>query len=327
MYNTLPNVVVLFTMTEILRDRLHGVMERQFRDRIRMDRKFTLDLPTGEQVQELYCRRVESWLTDDDNLRTKYAAVSNPYLPFASAEAMLKVAGNQSVRDTFDELDKAFCAEIARVAVDAEIDYRYDRNERKAAEDAVTEWVYTADHLTTVRNLLLAVGPVLSSELDVELKEIHPMKLDAVPMIRFKIGRPGPSANLTVYLSRLGFNYNSAIKSLVSGFLYNQNKAKTFHWFARPQPLPAPATLVEKAYRDQVFAGECAVGVESAFASLLAVDANRGKYDDAGRLALDALIRREVGQTYLGELFRHAKQQLDAIAGGVAEPDLEPTPV
>jgi hypothetical protein len=327
LYNTLPNVVVLFTMTLGLRNKLHAVMERQFRDRIRMDERFTLNPPTDEQVKRLYRRRVENWLAGDTDLRAKYAAAPNPYLPFASDAAMLKVSGNESVRDTFEGLDRAFSDALAAVAVDAEIDYQYDRNQRKVAEDADTEWKYTADHLDTVRNLLLSVGPLLADEADVEVREAHPMKLDTVPIVRFQFGRPGQSATVTVHVARMGYTFREKIKGIVDGLLRQQKKSKTFLWFVRPQPLPDVKTLVDKAYCDQVFAGECAAGVESAFASLLVVDANRGKYDDAGRLALDALVRREVGKTYLGELFRHARKQLDAIAGGVAEPDLEPTPV
>ncbi len=326
LYNTLPNVVVLFTMTLNLRNELHSVMERQFRDRIRMDERFTLKSPSPEQVRQLYRRRIEDWLRSSPALLTKYQTLGDWLLPFTTNE-VADASSNRTVRGMFEELDQSFSAKIGVTAVDAEIDYQYDRNQRKAAADADTEWKYTADHLDTVRNLLLAVGPLLASEAEVELREAHPMKLDAVPIVRFRFGRPGQSATLTVHVARLGFNFRAPIKSLVDGFLYNQPKAKTFLWFVRPQPLPEVKTLVDKAYIDQVFAGECAAGVESAFASLLMVDANRGKYDDAGRLALDALIRREVGKTYLGELFRHARKQLDAIAGGVAEPDLEPTPV
>jgi drug/metabolite transporter superfamily protein YnfA len=326
LYNSLPNVVVLFTMTETLRGKLHGVMERQFKDRIRMDRKVTLDLPNAEQVKRLYRRRVESWLAGDMDLKAKYSAAPNPYLPFASDAAMLKVAGNQAVRGMFEDLDREFIDLLGDISVDAEIDYQYDRNQRKAAEQDDTEWNYTAGHLDTVRNLLIAVGPLLTSDTGLEVREMHLMKLDTVPVIRFRFGRPGQSAALTVHVARLGKHYREPIKSLVDGFLYNQTKAKSFLWFVRPQPLPDLKTLVDKAYSEQVFAGECGVDVESAFASLLVVDANRVKYDDAGRLALDALVRREVGRTYLGEMFRHARKQLDAIAGGVAEPDLEPTP-
>jgi hypothetical protein len=72
LYNTLPNVVVLFTMTLSLRTQLHSLMERQFRDRIRMDERFLLRQPDEGQVLSLYRARVEDWLRSDPPLLECY---------------------------------------------------------------------------------------------------------------------------------------------------------------------------------------------------------------------------------------------------------------
>lgn len=328
LYNTLPNVVVLFTMTLNLRNKLHAVMERQFRDRIRMDKRFTLDLPTPEQVKGLYRRRMESWLSHPPEVLQKYTASDNPYLPFGSEGEMLSAAGNQSVRDTFEALDGAFRQRVREVAVDAAIDYWFDRNEQKAEEAASSDWDYTSDHLGTVRSLLSAVQPVLADEAGVELREVSSTKLDNVPVLTLSFGLPQHSFTATVYLARLGKHYNAPAGSLVGGLLKNRPKAKTFLWMVRPQPLPPVEELVDAPYHSQVFTGLCSEEVESAFASLVAVDEKREKYADPGqRDALDELIRSEVGKTYLGQLFRHTRKQLDALASGTPAPELETTPV
>ena len=55
LYNSLPNVVVLFTMTLGLRHKLHAMMERQFQDRIRMDEEVLVEVATGAGSEFLSC--------------------------------------------------------------------------------------------------------------------------------------------------------------------------------------------------------------------------------------------------------------------------------
>jgi hypothetical protein len=61
LYNTLPNVLVLFTMTIGLRNILHPKMERQFKDRIRKDERFVLRQPSPGEIQALYRARLAGW--------------------------------------------------------------------------------------------------------------------------------------------------------------------------------------------------------------------------------------------------------------------------
>jgi hypothetical protein len=323
LYNSLPNVVVLFTMTLGLRNRLHAVMERQFQDRIRMDEKFTLLFPSTEQVLGLYCTRVEQWLRDDPALRTRYAGVENPYLPFTQDE-LLTLGGNQTVRDTLVAFDTAFHQRVGAIAVDAAIDYLFERNERKKVEANSNVWDYTAGHLKTVQALLTAVGPVLTVDAGVEIREMADVELDNVPVVRFTFGLPKQAQTIVLYLARLGKHYNGPISSLIRELLYNREKAKSFLWVVRPQPLPNSLEVVEDRYRSQFVAGVCSVAVESAFAALTAVNGNREKYKELSQLAaLGDLIRTEVGSTYLGQLFRHARTKLDALGKASPTSDVE----
>lgn len=323
LYNSLPNVVVLFTMTLGLRNRLHAVMERQFRDRIRMDEKFTLSLPSAEQVLGLYRTRMDLWLRDDPILRARYAGVENPYLPFTQDE-LLALSGNQTVRSTLVAFDTGFHQKVRAIAVDATIDYLFERNERKTAETASNIWDYTARHLTTVQALLKAVGPVLTVDAGIEIRELADVELDNVPVLRFTFGLPKQSQTIVLYLARLGKHYNGPISSLIRELLYNREKAKSFLWVVRPQPLPNSLEVVEDRYRSQFVAGVCSVAVESAFTALTAVNGNREKYNELSQLAaLGDMIRAEVSGTYLGQLFRYARAKLDAICKALPASDAE----
>ncbi|QDU23767.1 AAA family ATPase [Urbifossiella limnaea] len=315
LYNTLPNVVVLFTMTLGLKTRLHATMERQFRDRILMDERFTLSLPTPEQVKGLYRERVAAWVRDDPVLRDRYAQLDEPYLPF-TADEVVATAGNQAVRDALLALDAAFHARVRTVAVDPLIDYLFERNVRKAAEAAATEWQYTTDHLDTLRQLLAVIGPVVAAEAGVEVQHDESMKLDATPVVRLSVTRPGTAPGITVHLARLGRTYRNGLPGLVKEVLANRTKARTFLWLVRPLPIADPLDGVDDRYHDQITADVCPVEAESAFAALTAVCDRPDRYaEPAQRAALDALVRAEVGKTYLGKLLRFARVRLDALAG------------
>lgn len=321
LYNTLPNVVVLFTMTLTLRNRLHAVMERQFRDRIRMDERFTLALPDKMQLLGLYRTRLEAWIGDAPDLRERYAALANPYLPFTEDE-VLKTAGNQTVRDALAVLNTAFHEAVRSVTVDAAIDYLFERNDRKQAESESTVWEYTADHLNTVCLLLESLGESMARDAGLEIRTIELTKLENVPVLRFGFGLPNQAHSITVYLARMGWNFKNQIGKLVGEFLYNREKARTFLWAVRPQPLPETLDVVPDRYQTQFTTGVCPADVESVFLALTAVNANRGKYQEPAQLsALDELIRTEVSGTYLGKLFRHARAKLEALATGVPATD------
>ena len=316
--NSLPNVVVLFTMTLGLRNRLHGVMERQFRDRIRMDDSLTLSLPTPSQVAAIYRARVLHWLRDEPDVRVRYADFGTPSLPF-EADELTALANNESVRDALGILDRAFHQRLAGVAVDVSIDYLYDRNERKASEAAATEWDYTADHLDTVRKLLREVGEALGGAAGVELREFTPVRLDNVPLLHLVFALPRQSPTINVYLARVGKTYNAQIPALIQQFLYGREKARNFLTVVRPVALPEALDVVEARYSTQFTTGGCGVAVESACRSLLAVEAKRGEYTAPGQAEeLDGLIRGEVAGTYLSRVFRNARARLDELSAGAA---------
>jgi len=317
LYNSLPNVVVLFTMTLALRNRLHGQMERQFQDRIQMDDKLTLALPTAEQITALYRARLDYWLCDEPIVRSLYRKFSNPLLPFEQGE-LSAIGQFGSVREVLKNLDKAFHKKLSEIVVDADLDYLYDRRERKSAEAADNEWDYTADHIDTVHTLLRDLGSFLGQEAGVELKDFTPVKVDSVPALRLVFNLPNQPQKIIVHLARLGYNYTSQITALINSVLYDRDKNKNFLKIVRPTALPV-SWEIESRYSSQFATGICPTAVESTCLSLLAVNAKRDEYKERGQEAeLDRLIRDELAGTYLHDLFRHARGKLDELVGGAA---------
>jgi hypothetical protein len=308
LYNTLPNIVVLFTMTLGLKNRLHALMERQFRDRIRMDEKFTLNPPTSKQVLALYRSRVERWLGNDPDLVPRYRNTENPYLPFTVGELNRPFA---STRDALDYLDREFRKKLAEVPVDASIDYLYERNELKPYESK--EYEYTSAHLETLKRLLDAVGSFLTKEAGIEIRETNSFHLDNVPVMKFVFGIPGQTQTVTFHLARLGKHYNEPIANLIKAVLYDREKAKNFLFVIRPQPLPDPLDVVQPHYKSQFFADICPSVIESGFACLLKVEAKHPNYNPQEREGLDVLIRTEVGTTYLRRFLKLVRQKLEAL--------------
>lgn len=315
LYNTLPNVVVLFTMTLGLRNRLHGTMERQFQERIRMDENLTLRFPSNDQVRLLYQSRVRHWLRNDPLLGDRYAGLANPYLPF-DPDTLVALGGNQTARDALAKFDAAFRQEIRAVTVDAAIDYLFERNERKRAEEAATEWTYTVGHVSTLAAFLDQAGPLVAADAGIEVRERVAQVVENVPVLRFTLGLPGQPQTIMLSLARVGFTYNTPIAGLVQDTLFNREKARTFLYVVRSQRLPPAEELVEPRYVSQFVPDLSPVAVESTFGALAAVCANRDKYPEAAqKAALDELVLVEVRQTYLAELFGYARVKLEALTG------------
>jgi hypothetical protein len=319
-YNTLPNVVVLFTMTLALRHRLHGLMERQFRDRIRMDDKFLLRAPERDQVLDVYRSRVGCWVRDDPALADRYRRLANPYLPFDRDGVLAVVGAPQSLRDVLAALDAAFHRAIAELPIGPQLDYQYDLRELRPLEAAQTEWDYTAGHLGTVSALLRAAGDVLAPNCRVAAVEED--EVDGTPYLRLRLECPTGPGWVTVYLARLGHFFSNHSAKLIDGLLAHRQKSRHFLWLVRAKPFEPE---VPPHYQTQVFARLAPPEAESMFRALGQVAARRATAGPEYGPPADALLRDQVARTYLGELLQDAGRRLAAGAG--VEPAAEPAPV
>jgi hypothetical protein len=313
LYNTLPNVVVLFTMTLGLRNRLHSLMERQFRDRIRMDEKFTLRLPDEGQILDLYRSRLEHWLKDEPILLDCYRQLETPYLPF-DREQVLKIADHQTVRDTLVAFDQTFHQTMQDLVVEAELDFHFDLNELRGPESRQGKFEYTAHHLQHVQDLLAGTESWLPAEYKMALKveecsDGAPAKL---LLTFFDLDDPGAWA--CAYLAKLTYqSVQNQVDEAIKLLAYMQ-KARYTLWLLRAGEINAK---IDPKYIEQSFPRVTPPELESRLRALIHLARKQkdyeksGHWDDARRL-----ICREFDQTYLAELFREMRRRLDGVLTG-----------
>ncbi len=311
LYNTLPNVVVLFTMTEGLRNELHSKMERQFRDRIVMDDKMTLTAPTEKQLLTLYRNRILNWLQLDAELSAGYARLSNAFIPF-TAEEVKRIAGNRSVRYALSELDTAFRKRLRNeIIVGARYDYLYARNEMKADEEKQTELDYTADTLSTISGLLDSIEIQIEELFDLKIKSREQARLDNVPFITFTFEKNDNPQKIVVHLARVGFVYNAPIDQLIKQLLYDKNKKRNFLKVVRPLPFNyQPA----QAYSRQFTKDLCLVEMESSIRALneIAQKADAYKVDASQWNEYLNLLNIEIRKTYFGKVLEMVSESFAA---------------
>lgn len=314
LYNTLRNVVVLFTMTTKLRDRLHGSLERQFRDRVRMDSVFELRFPTPEQLLGLYQRKMEDWLRDNPELKGRYERLANRYVPFRSENLELAV-GNRPVRESFEILDRLFHEKIGDFTAGPLFDYKFFRNELWKDEESTPPFDFTTGHTANVNLLLKHAEDKLAALRNLAYR-ISPLTIGNADALKIEFTRPGTNTRVNMTLARVGYKYTRPVEELVASALYGVNKDMNFLFVVRPGGLPDH--IVPDAYKQQMFLDDCSAAVEAACRGLCDV-ARRGlggEYPAATQQQEYAtLLAGELDKIYLGRLLRVAAEKLDARIG------------
>src|SRR5262249_8922958 len=91
LYNALPNVFIVFTMTTELRNQLYPRMERQFQQRIQRDEKFVLEGIEGPEILAVYQRRLELWRGNElPQLEPLLSKPAFRYLPFTQEQVLAR---------------------------------------------------------------------------------------------------------------------------------------------------------------------------------------------------------------------------------------------
>lgn len=317
LYATLPNVVIVFTMTLGLKHRLHNLMERQFRDRIRMDERFALQLPTREQVHELYRARVSAWISGDPVLAERYRQVGDPYLPL-TADRIYELTRSHSIREALDALDRSFRDDLKDLAIDPDLDYLVvlgDQHQRASA--GPTEYEFTFNHTQSVRTMLELGRELLCPEYGVVLQEIAEPSDPRWSVVYLEFRHPDePRAWVRVHIVRLKHHLaKERANDAVEALLKNRSRKRYALWPVRVKPFdyapPKP---------DQVFVRELSSDLEAQLIALAHVLGRRDEYVRDGHwAAAELLVRKTFASTYLAEVFRDAARRLNDI---VAQPDL-----
>jgi hypothetical protein len=316
LYNTLPNIVVLFTMTLGLRNRLHSLMERQFRDRIRMDEKFTLRLPDVGQILDLYQSRLEHWLKDDPILLERYRQLENPFLPF-DGEQVLKIAGQQTIRDTLVAFDQSFHQTMQDLVVEAELDFYFYLNELRGPQSHQNKFEYTAHHLNRVQDLLASTESWLPAVYGMALKVEESSEGTPVMLLLTFFDLDNPGAWACAYLAKLTYlNVQHQVDEAIKALAHKQ-KARYTLWLLRAGEINAE---LDSKKIDQIYPRVTPSSSESRLRALIHLARKQKDYEKTGYWN-DArqLIHREFELTSLGEVFRENRKRLDGILTGTVK--------
>jgi hypothetical protein len=309
LYNTLPNVLVLFTMTLGLRNELHPRMERQFKDRIRKDERFVLRQPTVEQVRELYRARLTAWLEREALTQGVYLELdeSEQYLPF-DAERVVEIGGRTSIRNALEKFDVAFREALCNdVVIEPEYDFEFVRNEQQAVIEQQSEYDYTLEHLDTVKQLIEPLQDELAAEYaGAHLTSIEEETLDSLRVLKLTFTDSESSTDwVCVYLARFGYVFAPHV-ARCRDLLFGKVKMKYSVWMVRPKDFTPSHDKP-----DQMKHATIPPDTEARLWAAVHLVSKRSEYTRAGTWASAwQIIVREIKDSYLHALFTHARDRL-----------------
>ncbi|MEZ6142161.1 MAG: ATP-binding protein [Zavarzinella sp.] len=309
LYNSMSNLVIVFTMTNLLRDRYLGTLERQFRDRMIATSDFELRLPNPEQLLNLYRRRCEGWLAHDPIVLDKYRSLANPFLPFTIDSVKLE-AGNKPIRLSLEILHKKFLEKLQQKTFEPLHDYRFFLNQLNQDNEVIKSYDYTSKHLDTLKSLMDRLNNYLKLQHNIFLTDITQINLDSIPCLQLTMELSSGSRSIQVNIARFGRNYTSEVPRIIDQLLKNAHKNQNFLWLLRPEPWNPD---IPHNYSSQIFAHSCKIEIEQIFLSLIHVAdkaAEVAENDPAYVTAFEQLLQTTIDQTYLGELLKHSQEKL-----------------
>jgi hypothetical protein len=313
LYNALPNVFVLFTMTLGMRDKLYPKMERQFRERIHRDQKFVLrEIPDGE-ILAIYRKRIQKWLGDDEEVEQTRLLIEDArhqYLPF-DQDGILKIGRTRTLRSFFDELDSRFRKYLDEEVVlkDPRFELLVSRNELQSREDEVNAFKYTSGHVDTVTELFNRAGGFFAGAYGLTYHGMEAWQTeDAWPAVRLEF-RPIHDQNdwARVFVVRLPFQFNAKLDGCFK-LLFKLQTERNFLWLVRPEKIEL---AWENQKQGQVFARVLSPSTETSLRAILKLLNKREHFRTAAWTQAEQVLLEEFKLTYLGEMLQHVAEALE----------------
>jgi hypothetical protein len=314
LYNALPNVFILFTMTLGLRNELYGKMETQFQQRIRRDQKFVLHEIPPDEILMLYRSRVCNWLGDGNRQlweQTEPAALR--YLPLTQEE-VIGLGRMKTLRLMLEEFDKEFRQRMeGTVTRDPFYDYLVSRNELRREEEEAKPFDYTEDHLAVVKQVFDGVGLSLAAGVGLTLGEVREVAPDdGLPALRIEFRAPEDGSRwVRVFLVRLPFYYNRWVQGCVR-LLQGLQIARYFLWFIRPDKVDPG---LEESKPPQTYARELPALAHTNLRAVVRTVARRNEYQVREWEAGEKQFLADVKACYLGELLEQAREAVSRLQG------------
>jgi hypothetical protein len=322
LYNALPNVFILFTMTQRLRNELHPKMERQFRDRIRDDHRFILREIDEDEILAVYRQRIHRWLRDHPELLKQYEALGNPYLPFDQVQ-ILDMARTYRLREMLEVFDQSFRRFFEELIISVMLDFSVSLKEARQAIPAKnTEFQNTKSHLTTVGQVLKAMGNQLAERQGICFDGMEWRLTDGkLHVLQLQFSDPDSSKRwVRLFLVRLPYMYNAKMPECLDLLSYRQRDRYQL-WLTRAHHI----TLnTDKPAFFELSTSD----IQTTLSTALRIWEKRQDYPTpAERAFAETYLLDQVNDTYLGKMIRSAKQLLQGKPPEIdppEEPDLNP---
>jgi hypothetical protein len=322
LYNALPNVFILFTMTVNQRNKLHSKMEGQFRDRIKRDQRFLLHEVKNEDILRLYQKRLQYWLGNDLNdIREQLDSPGFSYLPFTQEE-LLGISRTKTLREALTDFDREFRNKLKEVIAGPYYDYLVARNDYETEENETNSvWDYTEDHLDMVQEFLTQAGQTVARSVNLELAGVHLKEKEGqLPALFLDFRDPKDIGRwVRVFLVRLPFRYNQWIDGCAQ-WVKHKYTDRYFLWLVRPKLIDAS---LETLRENQTFPRELPIPWHTSLRALLDVIQKKDEYSDEQWQEAEKLFLDQCKGTYLEEMF----QQVSRAMGNLQEepmPETEP---
>jgi hypothetical protein len=310
LYNALPNVFIVFTMTIHLRNKLYPQMEKQFQDRIKRDQRFLLhDIPENE-ILALYQQRVSNWLgSDPEGLREKLANPAFRFLPFTQQQ-VLEMSRFKTLREMLDEFDRQFRQALMAVTVkDPRYEFLVARNEFRQEEEGAKAFDYSANHLAKVRELFDQAGLPIARAAGLDFTSADwKYTEDKFPALKLEFKDPdNPSRWVRVFLVRLPYGYTKWLPGCAALLQFLQKK-RYLLWLVRPEKIDPSLDALRP---DQSFARPLAMSVHSSVRAMLHLLGKRAEYPPKVWAEAEVVLWEETKLTYLGEMLHQVREALD----------------
>jgi hypothetical protein len=320
LYNTLPNVFILFTMTLSLRQRLYPQMEGQFKDRISRDDAFRLSVLPDNEILALYRKRVDHWLGEPlANVRERLAALNEYYLPFTQEKVLGLCRERTTLRGMMELLDLEFCKFLQRLVTGPRLDYLGFRHALQPMEQNPRP--HTEHHLRRVKDLLDQAGSVAAGAFRVTLVRTDWRLTNSGHRVLWMEFRDpdNPGQWVCVFLARLPHQYNQVADGCIE-LLKNRRINRNFLWMVRPERIDKD---LKERRPGQIFIRTLLAPSHSTVEALLQLLENRQKYSPEEQAVVDDLLRGEVQAIYLGEMLEQVREALAAHQGTAPPADAE----
>ena len=332
LYNALPNIFVVFTMTTGLRNTLYPRMERQFQQRISRDQKYVLNRIDDAEVLALYCRHIDNWSADrlSDDARERLAAPRFAFHPFTQEE-VLEIGRQKTLRtmlETFDERFRACMLESP--PDDARRDYLIAINEFRAEEaNAANAFTYSADHVEQVTRLMERAPGLISGGFHATLASVQPTKLvNGLSCLQLEFRSVAmPQRWVRTNIVRFGNAYNTKVQECLD-LLHNKYKNRNYLWLVRPTKVldqwaqDRPNQIFPRVLEDTAHSRLRALLHLLDMQDKLNEPSGMGELDkEKYRQDVQQILIEEIKLTYLGELIQHAAEALEQLGEEVADAD------